>query len=131
MVYMNQHYSGEYPVPGSRLNNWSYGGGISGSYDAQSSLATSFHTYAVDWQPDRITWYVDGVERFHSTTNLPPGEISLPEYPGDMQIILNLAVGGAASITSLAGFQPARSDGSGLRVYQKVSQRVYLPAIRR
>jgi beta-glucanase (GH16 family) len=95
MAYMNQHYSGTYPVPGSKLNNWSYGGGISGSYTVPSSLATGFHTYAVDWEPDRITWYIDGVERFHSTTNLPPGTIDPPKYSGAMQIILNLAIGGS------------------------------------
>ncbi len=133
VAFMNQHYSGEYPVPGSKLNNWSHGGASSGNYEAPSSLATDFHVYAVDWEPDRITWYVDGVERFHSTYNLPPGEISLPEYPGDMQIILNLAVGG-----SFVGYQlppdtrlPAAVEVDYVRVYQKVSHRVYLPAIRR
>ncbi|CAG0927872.1 Glucan endo-1,3-beta-glucosidase A1 [Thermoflexales bacterium] len=133
MVYMNQHYSGEHPVPGSKLNNWSYGGGISGYFSATSSLATDFHTYAVDWQPDRITWYIDGVERFHSTTNLPPGEISLPEYPGNMQIILNLAVGGSFVNHELPPDEllPAAVEVDYVRVYQKVSARVYLPAINR
>jgi beta-glucanase (GH16 family) len=131
--YMTQHYSGVYPVPGSKLNNWSYGGAISGIYDAQASLATGFHTYGVDWEPNRVTWYIDGVERFHNTTNVPPGAISLPEYPGDMQIILNLAVGGSFVNHALPPdvSLPAAMEVDYMRVYQKVSQRVYLPVIRR
>jgi beta-glucanase (GH16 family) len=133
MAYMNQHYSGVYPDPGNRTNNWSYGGTISGSFDARSSFATGFHTYAVAWESGRVVWYIDGVERFHSTTNLPPGKISLPEYPGDMQIILNLAVGGSFVNHELPpdSSLPAAMEVDYVRVYQKASQRVYLPAILR
>jgi beta-glucanase (GH16 family) len=28
---------------------------------------TRWHTFRMDWLPDRITWYVDGVERFETT----------------------------------------------------------------
>ena len=133
MVYMNQHYSADYPEPSSKLNNWSYGGAISGWYSATSSLTDTFHTYAVDWEPDRITWYIDGVERFHSTFNLPPGTISLPEYSGAMQIILNLAVGGSFVNHQLPpdNLLPAALEVDYVRVYQKVAARVYLPAIYR
>ena len=133
IVYMNQHYSGVYPTPGSKLNNWSYGGAISGNYPATSSLTNTFHIYAVNWEPDRVTWYVDGVERFHSTTNLPPGAISLPEYPGDMQIILNLAVGGSFVNHALPpdNLLPAALEVDYVRVYQKVSNRIFLPMILR
>ena len=44
-----------------------------------------YHTYAIDWQPDHIAWYVDGVERARATN-------AIPNEP--MYIILNLAVGG-------------------------------------
>ncbi|HSD83586.1 MAG TPA: glycoside hydrolase family 16 protein [Anaerolineae bacterium] len=135
MAYLNQHYSGEgvYPAPGSKLNNWSYGGGISGSYAAPVSLAEDFHLYAVDWEPDHLTWYIDGVAQFTSTTYLPPGEISLPEYPGDMHLILNLAVGGggAGHVLPPDNSLPAALEVDYVRVYQKISARVYLPAINR
>ena len=51
-------------------------------------LSRSFHTYAVDWQSDHVTWYVDGVERARTTDRA----LICPEamYP-----ILNLAVGGS------------------------------------
>lgn len=133
MVYMNQHYSGEHPTPGSKLNNWSYGGAISGWYSATSSLTNTFHTYAVDWNPDRVTWYIDGVERFHSTYNLPPGEISLPAYSGEMLIMLNLAIGGSFVNHELPpdNLLPAALEVDYVRVYQKVSSRIFLPSIRR
>jgi beta-glucanase (GH16 family) len=50
-------------------------------YGAQNRLYGSYveddfsqwHTFAVDWLPDRIVWYVDGVERFRITDrNLIP-----------------------------------------------------------
>ena len=31
----------------------------------------SFHVYAFDWQPDSITWYVDGKEVHKVTENIP------------------------------------------------------------
>ena len=51
-------------------------------------LSAGFHTYAVDWQPNQITWYIDGIP-YGTVTNtaLIP---TVAMYP-----IMNLAVGGA------------------------------------
>ena len=50
-------------------------------------LSAGWHTYAVDWSPDRVIWYVDGEERWRtSDPELVPAE---PLY-----LIANLAVGG-------------------------------------
>ncbi len=50
-------------------------------------FSTSWHTYAVDWNADRIVWYVDGNERWRmSDSELVPAE---PLY-----LIANLAIGG-------------------------------------
>lgn len=51
------------------------------------NLSEDWHTFAVDWQPDALIWYVDGIERwrYSDTQNIP---IS-PSY-----LLLNLAVGG-------------------------------------
>ena len=50
-------------------------------------FSRDFHTFAVDWRPDHVTWYVDGVER----ARMSDAALICPEamYP-----ILNLAVGG-------------------------------------
>jgi beta-glucanase (GH16 family) len=37
-----------------------YGSSVDGDF-------SQWHTFAVDWLPDRIVWYVDGVERFRIT----------------------------------------------------------------
>ncbi len=65
---------------GSKVDN---GYAWSGTED----LSQGWHTYAVDWQPDHIAWYVDGVEvyRYNDSNTIP----SEPMY-----LLLNLAVGG-------------------------------------
>lgn len=50
-------------------------------------FSEDWHTFGVDWQPDRITWYVDGVQRFEFTDTS-----AISSEP--MYILLNLAVGG-------------------------------------
>jgi beta-glucanase (GH16 family) len=50
-----------------------------------TNLSTGWHTFAVDWKPDSLTWSVDGLRRFQlegPTTNKP------------MYFLANLAVGG-------------------------------------
>jgi beta-glucanase (GH16 family) len=50
-------------------------------------FADGWHTFGVDWQPDEIIWYVDGVERWrYEDTRYIPAE--------PMYLLLNLAVGG-------------------------------------
>ncbi len=48
-------------------------------------FSAAFHTFACEWHPDRIDYFVDGVLRGTSTTNIP----QMPMY-----VILNTAVGG-------------------------------------
>jgi beta-glucanase (GH16 family) len=47
-------------------------------------FAAGMHVVAVDWQPGLIVWYVDGLERFRSTQNVP----AEPMYP-----LLELSIG--------------------------------------
>jgi beta-glucanase (GH16 family) len=54
----------------------------------EPDFSAGFHTFALDWQPDHMIWYVDDVERYRVTQNIP----STPMY-----IVANLAVGGASS----------------------------------
>lgn len=48
-------------------------------------FSADFHTYAVDWEWDKIIWYIDGKEVFRVSDHVP-------HEP--MYIIANLAVGG-------------------------------------
>jgi beta-glucanase (GH16 family) len=51
-------------------------------------FSSDFHTFAVDWRPDAIIWYADGIERWRYTN-----EAHIPSEP--MYLLINLAVGGA------------------------------------
>jgi hypothetical protein len=76
-------------------------------------FSQGFHTFAVDWQPDHVAWYVDGVERGRTTNR----SLICPEamYP-----ILNLAVSAQAGglPNADAGF-PAHMDVDYIRIWQK------------
>jgi beta-glucanase (GH16 family) len=50
-------------------------------------FSADWHTFALDWQPEAIVWYVDGVEHWRYTV---AGDI--PATP--MYLLVNLAVGG-------------------------------------
>jgi beta-glucanase (GH16 family) len=54
-----------------------------GSY-RNADCSEGFHTFAVDWEPEHMIWYVDGVERRRLTANIP----TQPMY-----LIANLSVG--------------------------------------
>jgi hypothetical protein len=76
-------------------------------------LSQGYHTYAVDWEPDQISWYIDG-QLYGTTTNasLIPAE---PMYP-----IINLAAGGTWGGDPNASTRfPATMDIDYIRVWQK------------
>lgn len=52
-------------------------------------LASGFHVYAVDWEPDGIHWYVDGVERRSAFTDSK----NLTAKP--MYLLIQLEIGGS------------------------------------
>ena len=54
-------------------------------YDAGTSLADGYHIYRVEWFPDSILWYIDGVQRAKHAQNVTAGA---------MQLVMNTAVGG-------------------------------------
>jgi len=61
---------------------------------AKTDFSAGYHVFAVEWQPGRIEWFVDG-ERYHALTpaDLPEGARWV--FDGTPQfILLNLAVGG-------------------------------------
>lgn len=56
-----------------------------------SSMNTEFHTYAVEWYPDRIEAYVDDI--LYMTYNDTSDDLAWP-FSSPQNIILNLAMGG-------------------------------------
>lgn len=64
------------------------------------NFADQYHTYACDWQPGKITWYIDGI-KFHEESDWfsaksGQGEVTYPApFDQPFYMILNLAVGGS------------------------------------
>lgn len=51
-----------------------YTNGVGGHeylYKLGFDASEDFHEYAFDWQPDSITWYVDGTPIYRATENIP------------------------------------------------------------
>jgi beta-glucanase (GH16 family) len=74
-IFMTNHYIG---LNGAHL--------MAGSYYIGPDYSADFHTFAADWRPGLIVWYIDGIERFRSTSGVP----TIPMY-----VLANLAVGGS------------------------------------
>jgi beta-glucanase (GH16 family) len=60
---------------------------VSGKEVDSPNFADQWHTYAVNWTPDKISWYVDGV-MIHTFSNAT----YIPNEP--MYLLITLAVGG-------------------------------------
>jgi len=76
-------------------------------------FTTGYHTFGLDWAPDHVTWYVDGVPR---VTNTDPKLICQEA----MFPIMNVSVGGAWGGYPDANTQfPATMDVDYLRVWQR------------
>ena len=68
-----------------QLNYYTNGvGGHEYMYDLGFDASEGFHTYGFDWQPDHITWYVDGKAVYTAYNNIPktPGRIMMNTWPG-------------------------------------------------
>jgi beta-glucanase (GH16 family) len=71
-----------------------YSGGASfgNSYDFGEPVFDDFHTFAIEWEPDLINWYVDGI-LYHTAT---PADVAPNEwvFNDPVFLLLNVAVGG-------------------------------------
>jgi len=70
-----------------------YSGGASFSniYDFGEPVYNGYHTFTVEWQPNLIEWYVDGI-KYHEAE---PGDVSGPwVFEKPFFLLLNFAIGG-------------------------------------
>jgi len=97
-----------------------------GTYTAKESLADDFHVYSLDWQPDKMKFYVDGVlinevSDWYTATE-GKGTITYPA-PFDQlfYLQLNLAVGGnwPGNPDETTNFDNAKFMIDYVKVYQK------------
>ena len=80
---------GERPNVVEMHTHWSEGGEERqrGMRYTGPNFADGWHTFGLDWKPDSLTWYVDGVARWRVTN-----DAQVPNEP--MYLVANLAVGG-------------------------------------
>ena len=71
---------------------YSGGAAFGDTYTLQQPVAENYHTFAVEWSPDEIHWFVDGIN-YHNAT---PADVAPNEWVFNhpFYVILNLAVGG-------------------------------------
>lgn len=78
------HYGGLWPN-----NTYTHG-----EYDFTEGSTTEFNTYAVEWEPEEIRWYVND-DLFFSTSEWHTAGYEYPApFNQDFFLILNLAIGG-------------------------------------
>ncbi len=93
-----------------------------------ADFSDDFHTFTCDWEPGKITWYVDGIKYheesdWHSTT-VGQGTLTYPApFDQPFYIILNLAVGGSwvGNPNDKTSFENNPYVIDYVRVYQKDS----------
>ena len=96
----------------------SYPNGIGAEVESSTPLSDGFHTYGVQWEPNRISFLLDGsVYETVSREDLPPGYAWPFQHPNFL--LLNLAVGGDWPGSPNASTQfPARMLVDWVRVWQ-------------
>ena len=109
-IYGTIHYGNAWP------NNLHSGV----DFTPATNVASNYHTYAVEWEPTQIRWYVDAV-LYSTQTKWSSGGGAFPA-PFDQKFysILNLAVGGQwpGSPDSTTVF-PQKLEVDYVRMYQK------------
>ncbi len=75
-IYMTFHYQTDADDDAQQSENW-----------VGPDFSADWHIFGLDWQPNMLIWYVDGVERWRYLD-----AAYIPNEP--MYLILNLAVGG-------------------------------------
>lgn len=104
-VYMTIHWGPSYEQ-GHESDSTSYTG---------VDLTADFHTFAVEWETDHVTWFIDGQERFkHTGAGVPQVE---------MYAIANLAIGGSwpGAPDGTTEF-PAYYDVDYVRIYERSAE---------
>lgn len=101
--YLTYHYGS---------TNKTFASQVNGNY------AGAYHTWAVDWEPGAITWYIDGVKEYSASNS---AVTSLKLY-----LIANLAVGGSwPGSPNASTVFPAVTDIDYIRAYSKSTSGCY------
>ena len=70
------------------------GGSFGNVYDFGEPVSNNYHTFTVEWEPNLITWYVDGIQYASRDSWFSTGGPFPARFDVDFHLLLNLAVGG-------------------------------------
>lgn len=101
--------------------------GLGGGFTLTQPFSSTYHVFAVEWEPDVIRWYVDST-LYHTRTvaDLPAGAAWVFDHP--FFILLNVAVGGNwPGYPDATTAFPQHMWIDYVRVYQPAQKQVYLP----
>ena len=93
------------------------GGSFGGIYDFGEPVFGSYHTFTVEWEPELITWYVDGIQ-YHQAT---PADVAPNPWVFEKPffLLLNVAIGGNFGGPVGEDFSPPQSMlVDYIRIYQ-------------
>ena len=107
------HYGGEWPDNLSQSYYYSEGNGPNAT-----DFSQDFHTYAVEWEPTVIRWYVDG-NLYGTATNWSStgGPFPAP-FDQAFHFIVNIAIGGSAPAPNSSTTLPQEMLVDYIRVYE-------------
>ncbi|MBR2810882.1 MAG: carbohydrate binding domain-containing protein, partial [Solobacterium sp.] len=99
-----------------------------GTYVTDGDYSEEYHTYAVEWLPGKIAWYIDGVKYYETSdwysTTEGKGTVTYPApFDQPFYIILNLAIGGSwvGYPDETTTYEDQEFDIDYVKVYQKDS----------
>ena len=93
----------------------------------EGSFADEYHTFALEWLPGELIWYIDGKETFRTcdwySTTEGQGTIAYPApFDQPFHVILNLAVGGSwVGYPDDAEFESQNYSVDYVKIWQKDS----------
>ncbi|HSL29685.1 MAG TPA: carbohydrate binding domain-containing protein [Anaerolineales bacterium] len=113
------------------LHGPGYSGGQSygDTYDLGEPVGDQYHVFSVEWQPDRIVWYIDGIQYFAATPDDPFMQGKQWVFNHPFFILMNVAVGGnfGGAVGADTVF-PQSMDVDYVRLYQNQPQPVSFTA---
>lgn len=105
-------------IHGSLHSPSSFGATVNTSTKIVNTYNTQFHTYAADWDADKIVFSIDGVNYYTYSPN-PKNDANWP-FTGQFFIIMNIAMGGTFGGEIDPGLDFARMEVDYVRVYQDI-----------
>jgi beta-glucanase (GH16 family) len=87
---------------------------------------TAFHTYAIEWTPDGIDFYIDD-ENYFSFANDKTGNFATWPFDKRFHLILNIAIGGTWG--GAQGIDPSLTEATMEIDYVRVYSATELPAV--